>query len=102
MWGHFNRIILLCSVDRWDIWKEYLNSVFELMSVENRINNHENHESSDNDLETVDDTPEKAHEFICRVVENGVDNGTLTIYLTVKLIKGFRRFFAQRSLFSTL
>lgn len=30
-----------------------------------------------NDLETVDDTPEKAHEFICRLVENGADNGYL-------------------------
>lgn len=43
-----------------------------------QINNHvENHEGNgENELEIVDDTPEKAHEFICRLVENGADNGT--------------------------
>lgn len=67
----------MCSVDRWDIWKEYINSVFQLMSTELHINNHhvENYNNGDNDLENVDDTPEKAHEFICRLVENGADNG---------------------------
>lgn len=39
------------------------------------VNNHM--EIGDNDLDTVDDTPEKAHEFICRLVENGADNGYL-------------------------
>lgn len=38
-------------------------------------NNHDNG-TAENDLETVDDTPEKCHEFICRIVENGADNGT--------------------------
>lgn len=65
------------SVDKWDIWKEYVNSVFELMSDDQRLlNNHTNsHEHGENDLELVDDSPEKAHEFICRLVENGTDNG---------------------------
>lgn len=42
------------------------------------INNHvgNNCTNVEDDLETVDNTPEKAHEFICRLVENGTDNGT--------------------------
>lgn len=63
-------------MDKWDIWKEYINSVFELMNTSNVVNNH-NNEIGDNDLDMVDDTPEKAHEFICRLVENGADNGYL-------------------------
>ncbi|KAJ8964378.1 hypothetical protein NQ314_004943 [Rhamnusium bicolor] len=63
------------NIDAWDIWKEYVNSVFELMYSEKKLNNHENHDGGDSDMETVDDTPEKAHEFICRIVENGSDNG---------------------------
>lgn len=40
------------------------------------VNNHaEPAENGQNDLETIDDTPEKAHEFICRLVENVTDNG---------------------------
>lgn len=41
------------------------------------VNNHgEPAENGQNDLETVDDTPEKSHEFICRLVENvTTDNG---------------------------
>lgn len=72
---------MIFSVDKWDAWKEYINSVFELMSsasTQNHVNNHtENHECGENILEIVDDTPEKAHEFICRLVETGVDNGYL-------------------------
>lgn len=45
------------------------------MATNEHVNNHT--EIGDNDLETVDDTPEKAHEFICRLVENGADNGYL-------------------------
>lgn len=30
--------------------------------------------NSEDDLEAVDNTPEKAHEFICRLVETGSDN----------------------------
>lgn len=64
------------SVDRWDIWKEYICSVFALMDAKpSHENNHDNG-APENDLETVDDTPEKCHEFICRIVENGADNGT--------------------------
>lgn len=63
------------SVDKWDIWKHYINSVFEQMSTNEHVNNHT--EIGDNDLDVVDDTPEKAHEFICRLVENGTDNGYL-------------------------
>ncbi|KAJ8921252.1 hypothetical protein NQ315_013724 [Exocentrus adspersus] len=79
-WEEVNLVckgVLVEHVDRWDIWKEYINSVFELIALEDKTNNHENHETVENDFETVDDTPEKAHEFICRVVENGVDNGYL-------------------------
>jgi hypothetical protein len=47
-------------------------------------NNHDNHDgAADGDMETVDDTPEKCHEFICRIVENGADNG-------IKLLKSSR------------
>lgn len=47
------------------------------------VNNHaEPAENGQNDLETVDDTPEKAHEFICRLVENiTTDNGWYAIYI---------------------
>ncbi|CAG9812383.1 unnamed protein product [Phaedon cochleariae] len=31
-------------------------------------------DGGDNIVETADDTPEKAHEFICRMVESGADN----------------------------
>lgn len=55
------------------------------MSAGKELNNHENHEASENDLDTVDDTPEKAHEFICRVVENGVDNGKVVV-LVIQLL----------------
>ena len=73
----FIPIGLIFSLDRWNIWKDYINSVFHLMCSQNLIeNNHvENHISEENDLEVIDDTPEKAHEFICRLVENGCDNG---------------------------
>ncbi|KAF5281675.1 hypothetical protein FQR65_LT14605 [Abscondita terminalis] len=78
-WSEVNLVckgILIESVDRWDIWKEYINSVFHLMN-EAQLNNHqvENHANGESDIEYVDDLPEKAHEFICRLVENGVDNG---------------------------
>lgn len=67
-------------MDKWDIWKEYINSVMYLMKSETHIiNNHvgNNCTNVEDDLETVDNTPEKAHEFICRLVENGTDNGVL-------------------------
>lgn len=73
------KYFLFCfSIDRWDIWKHYINSVFELMTINNGISN--NHVSGENnDLQTIDDSPEKCHEFICRIVERGVDNGNLTL-----------------------
>ncbi|KAK5638702.1 hypothetical protein RI129_012997 [Pyrocoelia pectoralis] len=79
-WSDINLIckgILIESMDRWDIWKKYIISVFELMKV--NVNEHpeENHTNGESDLEYIDDTPEKAHEFICRLVENGDDNGYL-------------------------
>ncbi|KAG5875825.1 hypothetical protein JTB14_017256 [Gonioctena quinquepunctata] len=79
-WAEVNVIckgILIESVDRWDIWKEYVNSVFELLSSENSTNNRECIEGGENEMESVDDTPDKAHEFICRIVENGAENGFL-------------------------
>ncbi|KAK4877771.1 hypothetical protein RN001_010277 [Aquatica leii] len=79
-WSEVNLVckgILIESVDRWDIWKEYVKSVFELMK-ETQSNNHvESHSNGDNDIEYVDDIPEKAHEFMCRLVENSADNGYL-------------------------
>lgn len=73
----YKQFFVCFSVDRWNIWKEYINSVFELISDKsyNETNNHDNHDGAENDIEMVDDTPEKCHEFICRVVENGSDNG---------------------------
>ncbi|KAI4454836.1 n-terminal acetyltransferase-related [Holotrichia oblita] len=81
-WNKVNlycKSILVYSVDKWNIWKEYINSVFELMQSPPVVNNHgEPAENGQNDLETVDDTPEKSHEFICRLVENvTTDNGYL-------------------------
>lgn len=86
----------------WDIWKEYIDSVFQIMFGEGVVNNHRSCEyknnkasvenspekahCSHNDTETIDDSPEKAHEFICRVIEDSSRNGKysqnkLTIYL---------------------
>ncbi|XP_056635137.1 phagocyte signaling-impaired protein [Diorhabda sublineata] len=68
-WSEVNLIckgILSYSIDRWDIWTEYINSVFELMST--------NTETSGDDVDNPDDTPEKAHEFICSIIENGAGN----------------------------
>lgn len=74
----------------WDIWKEYINSVFQLMSNENverkrKINEPDGSKAIDENspekmhnaqyTETVDDSPEKAHEFICRVIEISSRNG---------------------------
>ncbi|KAF5280729.1 hypothetical protein FQA39_LY18012 [Lamprigera yunnana] len=79
-WSEVNLVckgILIESIDRWDIWKQYIQSVFELMKG-TQVNHHvENHSNGDSDWEYVDDAPEKAHEFICRLVENGTDNGYL-------------------------
>ncbi|XP_022902804.2 phagocyte signaling-impaired protein [Onthophagus taurus] len=79
--------ILNESIDKWNIWMEYLNSVFELMkeSSENKrdkkiedggeiVENGNNGENSTGNGEievTADDSPEKAHEFICSLIENG-------------------------------
>lgn len=75
-WSEVNltcKKILVDNIDKWDVWKEYINSVFELMGDKGNINNHINYVmNGDNELEVVDDTAEKAHEFICRIVENGV------------------------------
>ncbi|CAG9821462.1 unnamed protein product [Phaedon cochleariae] len=77
-WKDVNLIcksILAESADRWDIWKEYIHSVFELMYQQTQTSGQENSDGGDNIVETADDTPEKAHEFICRMVESGADNG---------------------------
>nr|CAI5836675.1 unnamed protein product [Callosobruchus analis] len=83
-WNEVNLVckdILIDSIDRWDIWKDYITSVFELMGSNGVIINDDCEDNSDakgdSELETVDDTPEKAHEFICRIVENGTENGYL-------------------------
>ncbi|CAH1985848.1 unnamed protein product [Acanthoscelides obtectus] len=84
-WNEVNLVckdILIDSIDRWDIWRDYINSVFELMgtTTSDIIVNDECDDNTDakgDSLETIDDTPEKAHEFICRIVENGTENGYL-------------------------
>lgn len=45
--------------------------------MEEETNNHtSNHcDTTEDELETIDNTPEKAHEFICRLVEHGAGNG---------------------------
>ncbi|CAG9862424.1 unnamed protein product [Phyllotreta striolata] len=76
-WSEVNVIckgILIYSVDRWDIWKEYINSMFRLIPAESSISVTG---SSGDDADSPDDTPEKAHEFICGIVENGTENGYL-------------------------
>ncbi|XP_018335486.1 phagocyte signaling-impaired protein isoform X2 [Agrilus planipennis] len=81
----FCKNILTESMDRWDVWKEYINSVFQLMSSKPHVNNHMDENiktensagNGENEFYSVDDTPEKAHEFICSIVENGADNGYL-------------------------
>lgn len=69
--------LYFCSVDRWDIWQKYLTSVFELYNTNSEnLNNHteksENHtlETSETIENSPDDNPEKAHEFICSLMEN--------------------------------
>lgn len=65
-------------VDRWDIWQHYLSSVFELYNLSSEgLNNHtdglKNHSDSNcepQSLENTDDNPDKAHEFICSLMEN--------------------------------
>lgn len=41
------------------------------------VNNHENHENCDG----VDDTPDKAHEFICRQIENVFESGIVSVWI---------------------
>lgn len=48
--------------------------MFKLLPSTETNNHCENHDVGD-DLTAPDDTPDKAHEFICRLVENGADNG---------------------------
>ncbi|CAF4802929.1 unnamed protein product [Pieris macdunnoughi] len=61
--GEWKKLNLLCkdllwdNQDRWDFYMPYFDSVFQLM----------NKPDSDN---SVDDSPEKCHEFICSIVEN--------------------------------
>lgn len=61
--GNWRRINLICKSllqehpNRWDYYVPYLESVFILMKEEN------------ND-DATDNTPEKAHEFICQLIEN--------------------------------
>ncbi|XP_074040327.1 phagocyte signaling impaired [Leptinotarsa decemlineata] len=79
-WSEVNLIckrILINNVDRWDIWKEYVNSVLELMSLNNSFNNGDSLNGCDNEMESVDDTADKAHEFICRILENEVGHDFL-------------------------
>lgn len=64
-----------CSIDKWDIWKDYVASVFYLSADADPP--HNNHTDNLDNLESPDDTPEKAHEFICRLVESGPDQGYL-------------------------
>lgn len=75
--------LLVDNPDKWDVWKEYVASVFEINSgksspikqkekgAEKCEDIPENHEGDCDDLDSPDNNPEKAHEFICRIVENG-------------------------------
>ncbi|XP_044739206.1 phagocyte signaling-impaired protein [Chrysoperla carnea] len=68
-WRHLNTLcskILTENSDLWDIWKYYLQSVFELMKLKNSDIKIENHVG---DSLTPDDTPEKCHDFICTLLE---------------------------------
>lgn len=63
--GDWKRLNLLCkdllyheNSDRWDYYMPYFDSVFELM------------EAPVVGESTVDDTPEKCHEFLCQLVES--------------------------------
>lgn len=56
-------------MDRWDIWKHYLQSVFELKA--STFNGNKDKTTEKDNPEEPDDTPEKAHEFICKLVEGG-------------------------------
>ncbi|KAJ8975262.1 hypothetical protein NQ317_008828 [Molorchus minor] len=79
-WNYINllcKAVLIEQVDRWDIWKDYINSVFEIILSGKKLNNNEEYAVHESELESVDDSPEKAHEFICRIVEDGVENGYL-------------------------
>lgn len=81
---------ILCEhVDNWAVWKEYLESVFFLRNlvVTSEGNNTEairektvngdggsGGEDEIDDLGQVDDTADKAHEFVCRVIEMEATN----------------------------
>lgn len=67
-----NKNVKIFRVDRWDVWQQYLQSVFELYNQSKSSENLNNHTENHNDV-LPDDNPEKAHEFICSLMEN-VDN----------------------------
>ncbi|CAG9767813.1 unnamed protein product [Ceutorhynchus assimilis] len=76
-WTQVNVIckeILNESFDRWDIWKEYVNSVFK--STNSCING-DSQEFSGDEFDCADNTAEKCHEFICCVIEGGAANDFL-------------------------
>lgn len=62
-------------MDRWDIWQHYLTSVFEMAKRghTNSLNNHVG-DCGEVRLEDPDDSAEKAHEFICSLIENAADD----------------------------
>ncbi|OWR55035.1 putative Phagocyte signaling-impaired protein [Danaus plexippus plexippus] len=68
-WRRLNLVckeLLFDNQDRWDYYLPYLDSVFKLMD----------NTDSDND-NSVDDTAEKCHEFICQLVESMTSGRTL-------------------------
>lgn len=68
------RSILSESFDRWDVWKDYVHSVFELWQV--GVNG-DGLATNANDLDSLDNTAEKCHEFICGTIEGGAENSFL-------------------------
>lgn len=50
--------LLWDNQDRWDFYMPYFDSVFQLMN------------KTDNNDSSLDDTPEKCHEFICSIIES--------------------------------
>ncbi|XP_076254077.1 phagocyte signaling impaired [Rhynchophorus ferrugineus] len=78
--GKWQQVNILCKsilnecFDKWDIWKDYVNSVFELsdMGV-----NGDSTGDQESDVDTYDNTAEKCHEFICGIIESGAENSFL-------------------------
>ncbi|XP_030755223.1 phagocyte signaling-impaired protein [Sitophilus oryzae] len=68
------KIILSDNFDKWNVWKTYIASVFDL--YETGVNGN-GPSDVENDVDSFDNTPEKCHEFICGIIEDGAENSFL-------------------------